>query len=343
MNSQTELEAVEWMGRLDDIATNERSRRELLAWLQRSPVHVEVFLEFTLLRESLRDLAKKNPEIFSIESAARTSGEVMTFPGPTVVDGPANEKGATGFRWLATAAASIAIVTVFVLTFMTARPISEESPNISTTRGEQRSLLLPDGSRVTLNTDSSIRIAFSDTARHIDLIAGEVMFNVASNPLRPFKVMVGKATIEAIGTQFNVYRQTEETEVVVLEGKIAVKVDSRDMPTDQHSTAHVAAGQVVTFDLHRIVTQPRTTDVENMKAWPERKLMFDNKTIEFIASEFNRYNHDRIVIADAELAKRQITGVFDVDEADSFVAMLASLERISVTKTKDELVITRAD
>jgi transmembrane sensor len=99
---------------------------------------------------------------------------------------------------------------------------TERYPLYSTDVGERRSLTLADGSTVDLNARSSIRVEFTKTERHVELLGGQALFQVAKDSARPFIVRSAEATVRAVGTQFDVNRKPSGTTVTVLEGRVAV-------------------------------------------------------------------------------------------------------------------------
>src|SRR5690606_21686104 len=117
------------------------------------------------------------------------------------------------------AGAVVAALAVFAVWF----GIEHRGTTYSTGVGEQRIVKLTDGSIVTLNTRSRAFVRFADDVREVELIEGEALFQVEHDAHRPFRVAAGSVLVEAIGTQFNVLRQTATT-VSVVEG--AVKVAS---------------------------------------------------------------------------------------------------------------------
>jgi len=88
--------------------------------------------------------------------------------------------------------------------------------------GEQRAVELEDGSIVHLNTRSRVQVRMADHTRDIRLLEGEAVFKVHHDASRPFRVYTDDAVVQAIGTQFNVYRRPEGTRVAVLEGRVRV-------------------------------------------------------------------------------------------------------------------------
>lgn len=93
----------------------------------------------------------------------------------------------------------------------------------STVQGEQRTVALPDGSMVYLNTDTAIAVVYGDDERWVELLRGEALFQVASNPDRPFRVIAEGGMTEAVGTAFVIREDPVDTVVTVTEGVVEVR------------------------------------------------------------------------------------------------------------------------
>jgi transmembrane sensor len=96
------------------------------------------------------------------------------------------------------------------------------APTYATGIGEQRLVRLDDGTRLSLNSGTRVRIAYDDSARRVELERGEAYFEVAHNPARPFIVTAGNHQVTALGTVFVVRYETAQTAVTLLEGRVAV-------------------------------------------------------------------------------------------------------------------------
>jgi transmembrane sensor len=103
-------------------------------------------------------------------------------------------------------------------------------PTYTTGIGEQRVVRLDDGSRLSLNSGTHVRITYSDSERLVELERGEACFEVAHNPSRPFTVTAGSHRVTALGTTFVVRYETARTAVTLLEGRVAVSPVSDSTP-----------------------------------------------------------------------------------------------------------------
>ena len=192
------------------------------------------------------------------------------------------------------------------------------NPVEATGRGERRTVTLADGSRVDLNTDSRIEIAFSSGRRDIALIRGEALFEVAKDPSRPFVVTAGEARVRAVGTAFNVRLRKEVVELTVTEGVVAVGDETRSAPLRrvvQGSGAIVGAGAVAKVELDPEVVRRRLL-------WRDGVVEFEGDTLEQAVAEFNRYNDRKLVVADAKVASIRVGGRFGTREVDRFLTAL---------------------
>jgi transmembrane sensor len=250
---------------------------------------------------------------------------VSTPPNPRST-APIAEAGRSITGWAIAAVLLLAVGVALV-----PRAINElHTQKYTTATGEQRRIVLADGSTIDLNTRSEVRVHLTDTARKVDLRAGEAYFSVAKDPVRPFTVSSGDTVVRAVGTRFNVYRQDSQTTVTVIEGSVVVA--DGEMLNAGHR-AEVAA---------KHITQKPVAVPERDIAWRERRLIFEDRTIADVVAEFNRYNTRKIVIEDADLAGERINGVFDADKPQNLLDFVVRNTGAHVEERGDGVVVTRA-
>jgi transmembrane sensor len=201
-------------------------------------------------------------------------------------------------------------------------------PAYSTAVGEQRLVRLEDGSRIRLNTDSRVRVAFSRGERRLVLARGEAYFDVAHDARRPFIVQAGDASVRALGTRFDVRRDAGQVRVTLLEGRVRVRHDG------QPRSWTLAPDQQLTLSAGGAGTT-RTADGASATSWTTGRLVFHETPLAAAIAEVNRYS-DRKVALDAQgLSGRLVNGVFDVGDTDSFVRGVAALIELKATATPD--------
>jgi transmembrane sensor len=201
--------------------------------------------------------------------------------------------------------------------------------------GGLEAIPLSDGSKVTLNTDTEIRVAVSATERRVELERGEAFFDVARDPTRPFVVRAGNRRVVAIGTQFSVREQGDDVRVVVSEGRVRLETSTGE------AIAELTAGAIARArDDAVMVEEDRLPEIERTLTWRSGQLTFRDTPLAEAVAEFNRYNSRRIVIEDPAVAALEVGGVFRATNVDPFVSLLEEAFPIRVVDEGDRIVIT---
>lgn len=202
----------------------------------------------------------------------------------------------------------------------------------ATRTGENKTIALADGSRLTLNTGTRLRTA-PEGERKVWLDRGEAYFDIAHDPAHPFVVEAGSSRITVLGTRFTVRRDGDSTRVLVEQGR--VKLSERGVAVhighDQEATA--AAGQVSRTDVAPEQTVQRL-------AWRDGRIVFDRTTLAVAAEEFNRYNERKLVIADPAAADLLIGGSFAPSNLDGFVRLLEQGFGLRARRGSDEIIVS---
>jgi transmembrane sensor len=217
--------------------------------------------------------------------------------------------------------------------------------------GERRVLHIEDGSTITMNTRSRMKVLLTRNARDVELLEGEALFSVAHDPNRPFRVHVGHTVVEAVGTEFSVYRGEHGTKVSVVEGRVKIfayqspaplilnpnavawtDVGASDferppppIPVAAREEAQVSSeGSGATeFDVERRTVTPQ--EIERHLAWVNGQLILENATLGETIAEFNRYNRRQLEIDDPTLGQIRLGGAFSSTNVDEFIVELNAL------------------
>ncbi|HEY2402595.1 MAG TPA: FecR domain-containing protein [Steroidobacteraceae bacterium] len=289
-------------------------------WVARSPERVAAFLQAAQLTSALRSSAIRWPKTSADEllsAALNARPEIAKLPS-------ASRGGDRKHPGLRAAVAAAGLIIVGIGIFLYTGP-----QRFETAIGEQRSVVLTDGSLVTLNTSSSIEVHMESDRRTVQLLSGEALFDVAHDVARPFDVVAGGTTVRAVGTQFDVDRRPGVTTVTVVEGKVLISGTGENrLP--------LAAGEQVTLGAHA-TRKPVAADTTTAVAWTQRKLIFAHRQLADVAAEFNRYNRQSIEIRSAELRSQEISGVFQANDPGSFLTFLARLPDVHIEKSPDNL------
>lgn len=167
---------------------------------------------------------------------------------------------------------------------------------ISTPRGGQYQLVLPDGTKVWLNATSSIKfpVAFTGNSRNVEL-TGEAYFEVTKNRAKPFKVQVAnKAEVEVLGTHFNImaYNEEDAIKTTLLEGSVKVVNGQWSMVNkhpDSYQEAILNPGEQVSISHTSQLSHPIPVQTEEVVSWKNGKFHFNNADIKVIMRQIARW------------------------------------------------------
>jgi len=248
--------------------------------------------------------------------------------------------------WFAVAAGTVAAA---VGTFAWHR-LMDQGNKYTTPIGATEAVPLPDGSRITLNTDSTIRISLGQNERRIDLDQGEAYFDVARDPARPFVVRVGTRRVVAVGTQFSVRRDRDELKVVVAEGVVRFEgqgvtssqaVQGAGLTGSSRSEILLPAGTIARAAKDALLVQERTLpEVRQNLSWRTGLLTFRGTPLAEAVAEFNRYNTRKIVVDDPRIATLQVGGIFRATNIEPFVHLLEEGFPVQASIGGDQIVLT---
>lgn len=344
-NAQVYEEATAWLIEFRTGTPDARARQQLDEWLRTSPEHVRAYLEVTSIWENtaLHDGERK---VTAEEHIARALAEDNVVP-LNVAGQPDNRvsarPGKATRKWAIAASAAFLCIATGVLTWLH----FQGTPTYSTQTGEQRSITLADGSTMEMNARSRVRVHYSEHERSVELLAGQVLFQVAKDKQRPFIVQSDDVRVRAVGTQFDVYRKQSGTIVTVVEGRVAVSNaltnrqagEAPDVPSAP-GPIQLSAGQQVSLSVAE-VSPPKRVDVATATAWTQRRLVFDSVPLRDVADEFNRYNARQIVLDGADVEDLAIMGVFSSTDPASLVRFLRAQPGIHVVEDDTRILITQ--
>jgi transmembrane sensor len=204
--------------------------------------------------------------------------------------------------------------------------------------GVRRMVSLQDGSRVSLDSDTELRVHFSDTARKIELDRGRARFDVAHDRTRPFTVTAGTQTVVAVGTSFTVEKLGSKVVVTLIQGRVVIK-NAAAQPLQARTSAPISLNAGESYAASRdvrAVVQP--ADLHAATAWEAGQLVFKDVTLEEAVAQENRYT-DKPVAVDASVANLRISGVFNAGEVVSFVSAVTSYLPVQATTTADDQIL----
>jgi transmembrane sensor len=317
-------QAAHWWVVLHNVDASTAEKREFVEWVKRAPERAEACLRVARVHAAVSRADVRWPRTSAedlVRNALAAPDDTVVPLRPHVRPKLENERRRPSVRWLAGLAASVVAAACLGWWLTLSRP-----EQFQTKVGEQRSVLLADGSRVTLNTASKIEVRLRADHRVVQLLQGEALFEVAHDAQRPFEVHAGTVVVRAVGTQFDIDRRAMRTAVTVVEGRVAMI--AADSPTGNLPV--LTARDRVVVDSAGPGALEHDVNLAEVTAWTQHQLVFHHRPLGEVADEFNRYNLGRIEIRSPSLREQEVTGTFRSNDVASFVAVLAGIPGVQV-------------
>lgn len=323
--------ACYWVARHDSEDLTVEERGEFAAWLD-EPVNAIAYREACRLQELVAG-AVDDPHLRAMRRAA-----LALRPA---------RRDRWSLRVAAIAAALLLVIGATVLpqtrtagAWLMAQARALLLPPLETTRyatrvGERLEVALPDGSAITLNTDTTLETIFTATGRTVRLERGQAYFSVAKDPSRPFDVTTSAGVVTAVGTAFDVLVAADRFQVLVEEGKVSV---APAIEQDALGGTVRAAVPVPVSQGQRFSSTPggepsvAEIDVARQLLWRTGFVEFDDVTLADAVHEMNRYSNHVVQLRDDRVAALRISGVFRVGQLDRFLDVAGELLPIQVSR-----------
>ncbi len=292
------IEAAEWYFRLQEPTATQVEQRNCQSWRDADPAHelawqraVEVSQKFIGMPSSLAYATLKSSAQINRRHAIKTLAVLLT----------AGSLGWQGWQ---------------------SEPARLYRADYATHTGEQRKVVLSDGTEIYLNTSSGINTRFDDKQRQIVLEAGEIMIQTSKSDAlsRPFLVVTAFGQLKPLGTRFIVKQNDEGILLSVIEGSV-------EITTKQGNRRVVNAAQQTSFNEHKI-EQTNAIDT-NLESWTRGILLAREMRLADFVSELNRYRSGRLRCA-PEVADLKISGAFQLNNVSAVIESLPSMLPVKV-------------
>ena len=320
-------------------------RRAILARCEEDPVFKARFMEAHELLGALDDWRDE----------LREDSMYRTLSGRP----PTTRRSLANVAAFGLVASVVVIAVVLASVGMFTKPASTVT-RYKTAVGEQRSVSLPDGSTVTLNTGSQILAEITDAGRRVVMDHGEAFFEVAKDPLRPFTVEVGGRSITAHGTAFNVRRLGSGFTVALIDGRLALHRQGEEPPAALQwldlgghpdglesplvEGLGLRSGTVLHFDSRNQTIKARLDpEVERRQQWRQGRLSFKDQPLSTVVAELSRYSTKPIRIHDADVGDIRVFATLRLDSIDTALSTLERAVPIRVVPTLSGIAVLAVD
>lgn len=312
-------EAARWFSRLNARSVTMDDLQDFYAW-RRDPANAAAYAEVERFWSRSGDLAK-DPAMERALAEAKARG--------------AKARARQG-RLGGLALGFTASVLLAIGAFATWRAWIDVAGHYGTGTGEQRTVVLEDGSKVQLDTESQIAVRFDRRSRSITLLKGQAFFDVIHRADRPFEVRIGPTVIHDLGTRFDVRRTDGTVQITLVDGQIRVASAGR-------TPLQLAPGQQVIA----IASQPpqlRSIDPKVVTSWIEGRVVFNDVTLAEATAEMNRYATHKLVLDAPGASSIKVTGTFETADTAAFVTAVSHLYGLSAHPQVDgRIVLAPAD
>lgn len=325
-------QAIAWCLRLNEAALDTTEQDELAAWLAQAPAHRERLRRMQHLWDGIGIVADA-PELRALQQQALAA----------VQQTGARRAGGARYRLTACLGIAAALLLAVALVAFLRNP-----GELYVTRvGEQRTVILADGSTMVLDGDTAVRARFSGERRDLTLERGRASFKVAKNPLRPFAVTSGDNVVVAVGTAFSVERLAREFRVALYEGRVAVLRDTAagfGAQLARTGDTRAAAEQALKPGSELIVRDDAREAILRPSAMGDRlgggQLSFVDEPLTIAVQRVNRYNVGTPIVVAPAAADVRISGVFNTGDTDAFVQGVVAAFPVRAVSSGAEILLT---
>jgi len=182
---------------------------------------------------------------------------------------------------------------------------NEECNEFYAPEGQISEFKLTDGTRIWLNSGTKIRVPVSFNAKHrILYMEGEAFFEVTKDPKHPFFVHSNELSVRVMGTSFNIsaYPSEENSEITLIEGKVGIK------ERYGQRLALLDPGQQLVYEKATGKKLKREVDLLPYEAWRDGKMIFKDRSLEYISERLERWYNVEIDFKEKEISQLQFTG-----------------------------------
>jgi transmembrane sensor len=256
-------------------------------------------------------------------------GDRGELPAVRPADRAASRRGGNA-AW----GAGLVAVAAVAVTFAALHPRPEPKAQVyATAKGERRDIVLSDGTRVALSTDTRLSVIMQRDRRELTLASGEAAFQVAHNPDRPFVVHLGDRVLRDIGTEFDAVRRDGRISVTVREGLVAL-----ERPDDSERRLTLSPGSRAEHREGSQEVNVMAANPDDAFSWRSGRLIYRNRPLSEVAADLGRYGEDKVK-AVGPAADLRFTGVLTIDDQSAMVQRLAGLLPVAASSGKDGVIL----
>lgn len=314
--------ATEWLVRLQSPQLTAAQRRAFFAWLRQRPQHQRAYIDAERHWQRLAALENLPPATQAGAAAAAVS-------------------------WYRRPAAIAATFAGFVLILALQLWSDIDGVRYQTETGQQQRVKLADGSRLHLNTDSSLAVKLQRQQRLVVLQKGEVFFDISPDQERPFVVQMPLGSVRVLGTRFTVRSSDTASVITVIEGRVGVSRhgDSAAVDIDKLVAADFQPEALLTGDQQLTLAagagsvRLQQVDAAAAASWREGRQVYNGERFAAVVADLSRYFSGEIRLGNESLEDIEVVAVIDVRRKDRAIAALESAFNVVAVEKAADLVV----
>ncbi len=320
-------QAAEWLVRLstDDMTPSARVavQDEFEKWKQADPKHAQSARKMEAIIQQTRQLRDKAKHTVSARMA---------------IEAVFKEK--RKYEQVKNNIMALILVIALAIPFWAVEqhyPLTYLLAEMRTTTGEWETYALAHNNRITLNSLSAVNYPFNDNDRQLELVRGEVLVDVVTNPEHPFSVITKHGKIYALGTRFIVSLNEENTTLTMLESSASIQtLDHGKKNTDK---LIINAGQRVSMSIHGIGEVEEIDKHVFSDAWKFRHLVVENQSLPKVLDELARHHAGFFHYDRAALEEKRVSAVLPLDDTEKALQLLARSFSLRITTFTPWLIV----
>ena len=307
-------QAVEWLMDWQSSDNMSETWEQLCEWRRQHPIHEQAWQVIEATNQKFAQLSTPKNAIIAHTTLTSPVSSSISSSIPSSISRsttPANHHGFSRRD-------AIKALGVFAFIgsggwFATENKLGQRIlADYSTAVGEQQRITLPDGTVVTLNSNTAINVLFSSQQRRVELVSGEIYIRTATAQ-QPFIVQVNEGELRPLGTEFSVRQYPNRCRVAVYQGRVQAS------PTIASQSTIIDAEQSLSFTPG---SWSRTEPVSKTDAaWTQGIIVADNMPLGDFLAELSRHRKGIIQCA-PEIAQLKISGAYPLHQVDKVLAAL---------------------
>lgn len=325
---QTSQQALDWLIVLHERPYDREVRKRFDAWLASSRANEKAWADAT----KLWGLIGETPPAHAEAWASKTPPSMPVGPAVALRDRSVRRTGRRTRYWRGTLLlAGLAACLTLALPSISLYWQADHRTGV----GETAQVTLRDGSIVHLGADSAVRVVDDSDVRRVDLLKGEAFFDVSPDPSRPFQVKAAQWTTTVLGTAFDVSLIPRAAIVAVEHGSVLVNDTGEGSSVEKR----LEAGDWVRVEPERGVAAQGHGEPSQVAIWRQGRLVVKSRPIGEVIGELERYHRGVIVVTDANLKARLVSGVYDLHQPIEALKAVVQPHQAVVRELSPYLVI----